>query len=55
MAASAYAGGRAEAHIFGPLEGDLLVERDVSSLYPSSAIFQPLRFMLGRDYRVLKR
>jgi hypothetical protein len=52
MAASAYAGGRAEAHIFGLLKGDL-VERDVRSLYPSSAILQPLPHA-GTRFRVLK-
>jgi hypothetical protein len=41
MAAQSYAGGRAESHIFGLLEGDF-VERDVISLYPSAAILQPL-------------
>jgi hypothetical protein len=51
MAASAYAGARAEAHIFGFLEGDL-VERDVRSLYPSAAILQPLPHA-GTRFRVL--
>ena len=52
MAASAYAGGRAESHIFGFLERDL-VERDVRSLYPSATILQPLPHA-GTQFRVMK-